>query len=499
VWPSRPGDCGRRVRACGDGEETVPNETTGQAETGEPQHAGERASILCVDPRRELFRQIERVLGRERFVTELETEIQRVVDRFEEATYDILFVSSNAAHGRLENAIDLLEVISAQCPTTQILFAVEAHHIRMAFSALRAGSYQYAKLPIDDEELELLIQASLTLKPPGRTNRLLREDKQPTSFHDMVGAAPAMQEVYRQIRQAAATDVPVLLTGETGTGKDLAAEAIHRLSSRSSGHYVPVHLGALPSSLVSSELFGHEAGAFTGAEKRYEGSFERAHGGTVFLDEISTMPDTMQVSLLRLLETHRFTRLGGSDEVFADMRVIAASNEDLGEAVREKRFREDLLFRLDVLHLSMPPLRERKPDLPLLVDHFLERYNREFNKSILGISGECMARLDSYSWPGNVRELKNVIQRAALMCGEDVLKPEHLPRSLQESAREPTQVSFALGTSLEEVEREMVIQTLRHCDNNRSRAASMLGICRRALYNKMKRYGIQPGSKTRVG
>jgi DNA-binding NtrC family response regulator len=461
----------------------------------EPASPHEPASILCVDPRRELFGQIDRVLGRDQFVTELETDIQRVVDRFEEATYDILFVSSNAAHGRLENALDLLEVISSQCPTTQILFAVEAHHIRMAFSALRAGSYQYAKLPIDDEELDLLIQASLALRPPGRVNRLLKPERQPTSFHDMVGATPSMQEVYRQIRQAASTDVPVLLTGETGTGKDLAAEAIHRLSARAHGPYVPVHLGALPSGLVASELFGHEAGAFTGADKRYAGSFERAHGGTVFLDEIATMPDTMQVSLLRLLETHRFNRLGGSHEVFADMRVIAASNEDLGEAVRARRFREDLLFRLDVLHLRMPPLRERKPDIPLLVDHFLERYNREFNKSILGISGECMARLDGYSWPGNVRELKNVVQRAALMCSDDVLKPEHLPRSLQAEPREPQRVSFPLGTSLEDVEREMVIQTLRYCDNNRSRAASMLGICRRALYNKLKRYGIPSGTK----
>jgi DNA-binding NtrC family response regulator len=459
-------------------------------DTPEPALPAERAAILCVDRRRELFAQIERVLGKEQFVTELETEIHRVVDRFEESTYDILFVSSNAAHGRLEDAIDLLEVVSSQCPTTQILFAVEPQHIRMAFSALRAGSYQYAKLPIDDEELDLLIQASLAVQPPGKVNRLLREEKQPTSFHDMVGASPPMQEVYRQIRQAAATDVPVLLTGETGTGKDLAAEAIHRLSQRSTGAYVPVHLGALPASLVASELFGHEAGAFTGAEKRYAGSFERAHDGTVFLDEIATMPDTMQVSLLRLLETRRFTRLGGSDEVFADLRVIAASNEDLAEAVRERRFREDLLFRLDVLHMRMPPLRERKSDIPLLVDHFLQRYNREFNKSILGISGECVARLEGHSWPGNVRELKNVIQRAALMCNDDVLKPEHLPRSLQAAPRDPARVSFTLGTSLEEVEREMVLQTLRYCDNNRSRAASMLGICRRALYNKLKRFGI---------
>jgi len=284
---------------------------------------------------------------------------------------------------------------------------------------------------------------------------------------------------------------PVLITGETGTGKDLAAQAIYRSGSRSGGPYLPVNLGALPRELVASELFGHEKGSFTGAAQQREGIFERAHGGTVFLDEIGSVDEKVQVSLLRLLEQKRFQRLGGRQSLTSDVRLIAATNDDLSEAVRRGAFREDLFYRLDVFHIEMPPLRERQGDVPLLIDTFLKRYNDTFRKSIRGIAPECVSIFENYDWPGNVRELKNVIQRAVLVCTDAVLAPEHLPPRLLPDQAERPSVAFEIGTPLADIEREMISLVLAFTNNNRKRAAEVLGISRRTLYNKLARYDLR--------
>jgi transcriptional regulator with PAS, ATPase and Fis domain len=282
-----------------------------------------------------------------------------------------------------------------------------------------------------------------------------------------------------------------LLIGETGTGKDLAAQAIHQQSARSEGPYIPVNLGAIPAGLVASELFGHERGAFTGAAEQRKGIFERAHDGTVFLDEIGTIDEKVQVSLLRLIEQKKFHRLGGRRGISSNVRLIAASNQDLVDAVQQGIFREDLYYRLDVFRIMMPPLQERQEDISLLIDEFLKRYNRKFQKNILGISPESVSLLESYDWPGNVRELKNVIQRGVLVCSGEVLLPEHLPPRFRADRVVRPKVTFTVGTPLEEVEREMVIRALAVAKNNRTRAADLLGISRRALYNKLHKHRIR--------
>lgn len=306
----------------------------------------------------------------------------------------------------------------------------------------------------------------------------------------IVGQSEAMREVYRHIRQAAATDIPVLLVGETGTGKDLVARTIHNRGERCDGPFVAANLGALPHQLVPAALFGHEKGAFTGATEQKKGKFELATGGTIFLDEIASVNEKVQIGLLRLIEQRKFHRIGGRKEIHSDARLIAASNEDLYEAVQKGSFREDLYYRLDVFRISLPPLREREKDIALLVDEFIKRYNPEFNKNIRGVSPECINLLESYGWPGNIRELKNVIQRAVLVCNEDVLMPEDLPPRFCEQHTSRQKVSFEIGTPLEEIEREMVIKTLEAANNNRTTAAKLLGISRRALYNKMQKYKI---------
>ncbi|MFW6044835.1 MAG: sigma-54 interaction domain-containing protein [Planctomycetota bacterium] len=314
----------------------------------------------------------------------------------------------------------------------------------------------------------------------------------PEGFKEIVGRSQPMREVYRQIRQAAGTDIPVLLIGETGTGKELVARSIHRRSQRSDGPFSAVNLGALPQDLVASELFGHVRGAFTGATEEREGQFERAHDGTIFLDEIASIPEKVQVSLLRLLERKQFQRLGGQETIRTNARLVAASNADLKDAVEEGEFREDLYYRLDVFRITLPPLRERPDDIPLLIEEFLKRYNNQFDKNVRGISPECVALLEERDWPGNVRELKNAIQRAVLVCEDDVLTRDNLPpRFRKEDENNNPSVSFKVGTPMEEIEREMIIRTLEYTRNNRSKAARLLDISRKTLYNKMDKYRIE--------
>lgn len=314
-------------------------------------------------------------------------------------------------------------------------------------------------------------------------------------FEKLVGKSLPMQKIYKQIQQAANVEIPVLLIGATGTGKDLVAQAIHRQSSRKEGPYIPVNLGAIPTDLVGSELFGHEKGAFTGAIAQYKGKFEQGNQGTVFLDEIDTIDEKVQVSLLRLIEHKRFHRLGGKRAVSINVRLIAASNTDIDELVEEMGFRDDLFYRLDVFRITMPPLRKRDGDLPLLIEEFIRRFNRSLNKKIKTVSRECLHVLESYNWPGNVRELKNVVQRAMLVCEGSEIQLEHLPPRFQSHENSGgsalPKVTFKIGTPLDEVERQMILHALAAAENNRTRAAELLGISRRAIYNKLKKHNLE--------
>ncbi len=308
----------------------------------------------------------------------------------------------------------------------------------------------------------------------------------------IIGQSLPMQNLQKQILQAAASDIPVFLIGETGTGKDLVAQAIHQSGKRQSSPYVPVNLSALPTQLVASELFGHEKGAFTGALKQHRGKFEQAHDGTIFLDEIDSVDERVQVSLLRIIEQKKFHRLGGKRSITSNARIIAATNADADDLLEGAHFRDDLFYRLDVFRITLAPLRKRHGDIPLLVDNFIQKFNPAVNKSITKISGECTEILAKYDWPGNVRELKNVIQRAMLVCPGATIQIEHLPPRFRnpDSDIDNPKITFTVGTPLEEVERQMILKALSVSGNNRTKAAQLLGISRRAIYNKLKKHNI---------
>jgi len=446
---------------------------------------------MAVEKKANLAERLTRLFAKDKVEVYREYSIDRVVERFESESYDVLVITSAAFRTGTIDGIELLEIIAANSPATQILFLAESGDIKTAMAALKAGTYQYAKLPLGDEELQLLIDAAIEKRPLYGTNLFLEAKKREVKFEQLVGRSKPMQEVYRQIRQAAVTDMPILLMGETGTGKDLAAQAIHEQSKRKSGPYLVVNLGALPSELVGSELFGHEKGAFTGAIERREGKFEEGQDGTVFLDEIATIDSKVQISLLRLIEQKTFHRLGGKRTIQSNARLIAASNQNLLDLVEQGRFRKDLYYRLDVFRIVMSPLRERREDIVLLIDEFLKRFNRSLKRNVVGVAPECISLLESYDWPGNVRELKNVVKRAVLVCEGPVLLPEHLPPRFRPGKPVYSKVNFEIGTPLEDVEREMIVRVLAAAQNNRKLTADLLGISRRALYNKLQKHHIK--------
>lgn len=417
--------------------------------------------------------------------------LNQVIKYFQKTTYDLLIISDDVCTVDSIHYRDLLAIISKESPQTQILFLVEENEISVALEAMEDANYRYIRIPAPDEEIRLMVELSISRKPDYGRNKLLTKDESIYRFEGFIGGSPPMQKVYRQIRQIASTNIPVLLLGETGTGKDLAARAIHQLSLKKDGHYTPLNLGAFPSELIASELFGHEKGSFTGATQQHKGAFEIASDGTVFLDEIESISNKIQVTLLRLIEAKKFMRLGGGQPISTDARIIAASNENLEELVKQGHFREDLFFRLDVFRIVLPPLRERISDIALIAEDLIAYFNYELNKNIIRIKPECMTDLQDYDWPGNVRELKNVIQRAVLICDKDEISEKHLPDRLQRRSGDSSKIVIEIGKSLDEVEKHLIQKTLSHTKNNRTEAAELLGITRRALYNKLHKHNIR--------
>lgn len=449
-----------------------------------------KVKILVIERGVELIRQLKRICSEKKYIIMAAQTIEHGFEHFEEHEIDIMMLTGSVARFGRIRGMELLDIISEKSAATQILFLASSKDMSLVFSALKRGSYQYAKLPIPDGELKMLISAALLHQPQYTPNLLLKSETRKTTFEKMVGGSPKMIDVYRQIRQAASTDMPVLLTGETGTGKDLVARAIHQLSSRSKKAFLPIHLGALPPELVAGELFGYEKGAFTGATQSHRGLFEKAEGGTIFLDEIGTIDEKVQISLLRLLETRKLERIGGTRTISANARIVAATNENLSEAVEQSRFREDLFFRLDIFQIIQPPLRKRGGDIVLLVNHFLKQFSDDYQRDIVGISPECISAIETYDWPGNVREIKNVIHRAVLNCNGGILLPDHLPERLQKAHKPPPGIKLPMGCTLKEAERKIILRTLNWTQNNRRRTASILGISRRSLYNKLEQYNL---------
>ncbi|HKQ61834.1 MAG TPA: sigma-54 dependent transcriptional regulator [Candidatus Polarisedimenticolaceae bacterium] len=388
-----------------------------------------------------------------------------------------------------------LDIIAAlkEIPEIEIVVITGHGSIDSAIEALHRGATDYLTKPLDLTRLgKILVKVQHTLGLREQVSDLRGQLRRLGRFGCLIGASPVMQQSYDLIARVAPTSSTVFLTGETGVGKELAARMVHELSRRSKRPFIALNCGAVPPNLIESELFGHEKGSFTGAERQRKGIFEQADGGTLLLDEITEMPAELQVKLLRVLETASFTRIGGEELHQIDLRVVAATNRDPAQAVRDGKLREDLLYRLHVFPISLPPLRERGEDVVLLANYFLEQLNREAEVS-KRFTDAALDKLRLHGWPGNVRELKNVVERAFILAGDRV-DAEHVPLGEASTPRKETNggngLSIAVGASLEEAEKELILATLERVGGSRRRAAEILKISLKTLYNRLKAYGI---------
>ncbi len=407
---------------------------------------------------------------------------EEALEKCRDTRFNILFVDI-----KMEgmSGLDVLKMVKESDPDVAVVMITAYGSISSAIEAMKIGAYDYLLKPFDPNELGLLVEKITGHQAQAQENLYLREQyRDRIRFESMIGQSKPMQETFDLIRDVAPMGTTVLITGETGTGKGMAAKAIHTNSPRSKGPFVFVNCGAVPEHLMESELFGYQKGAFTDAKETKKGRLELAHGGTLFLDEIGEISMRMQIDLLRILEDGLFYRLGGTQPIEADFRVIAATNSDLEEAIKEGTFREDLFYRLNVISLRMPPLRERKEDIPLLAEHFLHRYCQETNKSIDRISREATDEMMLYEWPGNVRELENAIERAVVVGKGRSIMPEDLPIFL------PRLRSLPPPDSLKAIEKEHLLRILDKSEWNISKSAKILEIDRSTLYSKIKRYGI---------
>ncbi len=387
------------------------------------------------------------------------------------------------------DGLELQQHIHRLDPHTAVILITAFASVDTAVRALKQGAFDYVTKPIAPDELSHLVWRALQERRLREENFRLRQAIEKLSAEEaIIGQSPAMRKVMELVDQVAQTDTTVLLRGESGTGKELVARAIHARSRRRWFPLVAVNCGALPESLLESELFGYEKGAFTGAAARHKGKLELADGGTLFLDEVGAIPPKMQLDLLRVLDTREFTRLGGSRPVQADFRVIAATNEDLDRAVAQGRFREDFYYRIHVMAIDLPPLRQRPSDIPALAQHFLARLAAQTNKRFTEITPEAMQLLVSHSWPGNVRELANAIERAVVVGRPPAIRPEDLPLP------GPCAATFGPADSLAEVEKRHIAAVLQRTGGNITRAAEILQVDRVTVYKKIKKYGLRlPG------
>ncbi len=404
------------------------------------------------------------------------------------------------------DGLTLLQEVRRLQPSLPIIITTAYGTIESAVQAMKEGAVDYILKPIKMEEMEILIEKTLSISRLRDENRELRQELKAIYGHEnIVGQHPAIQKVVQLIHQVARTKATVLIQGESGTGKELVARAIHYESDRSSKPFVVINCAAIPANLLESELFGHEKGAFTGAVRTKKGRLELADKGTLFLDEIGEMPKELQVKILRVIEEQKFQRVGGTEDIEVDNRIIAASNKDLKQAVEADTFRDDLYYRLKVITISIPPLRERKEDIPLLVDHFLQKHRHICKKEIKGLSDRALQALLEYSWPGNVRELENALLRAMVLSRGDFIDLEDLPEELNQKSILPREFTKAIPIDRheliqmkkqaqqrikEEIEKNFIIEALRRGKGNIQRSAAMVNMDRRQFQNLIKKYGI---------
>jgi DNA-binding NtrC family response regulator len=392
------------------------------------------------------------------------------------------------------NGLDLLKQLGPELYDVPAIIITGKGSEERAVAAIEAGAFWYIEKPLKGPVLHALLDRALSKARDARKLVVLqRQLRQTGRLGDLVGTSKPMQEVMRIVEMAAPSSASVLITGETGSGKEIVARTIHKLSPRATGPFVAINCSAIPETLMESEIFGHERGAFTGAAERRIGCFELADCGTLLLDEIGEMPSPTQAKLLRVLEDRKVRRLGSKSETPVDVRVLAATNKDPDQAVGSGQLRQDLYFRLNVFHIHLPPLRDHKDDIPLLVEYILRDLNAKHGKHVRGVGAEVLDIFMGHTWPGNIRELRNILERASIMCEKDLITRACLPgefgRSAAKGPSDLSSIKFPVGTTVDAIERELILQTLGATGNNKTRAAELLGISLKTLHNKLKEYG----------
>lgn len=390
------------------------------------------------------------------------------------------------------DGLGLLSGLVSELDRLAVVMLTAKGSIGTAVEAMKIGAFDYLTKPVDTQQLRQVLERAVERNAAcEEVERYKRNLETSGRFGSMVGASDRMKELYELISQVAPSAASVFIVGESGTGKEIVARTLHELSARKETAFVAVNCAAIPETLLESEIFGHEKGAFTGAEGRRRGLFEQAHGGTLFLDEVAEMAPATQAKLLRVLEERSFRRLGGNEEIRVDVRILAATNRDPREALDAGDLREDLYYRVNVFTLELPALRNRIDDVPMLVDAFMHEFNARTGKALKGIDDEAVDSLKAYHWPGNVRELRNVIERAVIIAKSDVLRREDLPPSVLEPRKEPAPkggVELPVGTTVEQAEKNLILKTLESTGQNKTRAAEILGISLKTLHNKVKKY-----------
>ncbi|MBD3161947.1 MAG: response regulator [Candidatus Eisenbacteria bacterium] len=460
----------------------------------------EEYRVLVIDDEEPIRRGLARIIQNLGHRPDLAVSTADAMDKALASPPDLAIIDLNLPDG---DGLGLVDEFRDHGIDATIVVLTAHGSIDSAVEATRSGVYDYLVKPVEAERLARVIDKGLERHRMHQEVVLLRREMARAGrYQKLVGRSAPMQETYRLIDLIAPSSASVLITGESGTGKEVVARTIHDLSPRSNGRFVAINCAAIPETLLESEIMGHEKGAFTGATASRPGCFELADHGTIFLDEIAEMPVTLQSKLLRVLEEKKLRRLGGTREIPVDVRVLAATNAPVEERLSAGTFREDLYFRLNVFTLTLPPLRKRNADIPLLAETFLQEYAKENGKTIAGFSDKAMATLLRYDWPGNVRELRNAIQRAVIMCKDGVLQSSDLPPAVRRNVRKdwtrPNSFRVAVGTTIEDIEKTMISETLRACGGNRTRAARMLGIHPSTLKLKLRRYRDRDGGRVQA-
>jgi DNA-binding NtrC family response regulator len=448
----------------------------------------QKHNVLVVDDEKNILKVVSTTLGKESYTVDTARSSEEAIEKFNKDARDLIITDLKLPG---KTGIELLEYVKSRDPDIPVIMITAFGTIENAVEAMKKGAFNYLTKPVNPDELLSVVKAALEKYELKRENIALKSElRQKYTFSNIIGKSAAMKEVFDTIRMVSKTQSNVLIMGESGTGKELVARAIHYDSDRAGGPFVTVDCATIPSEIMESELFGHEKGAFTGAHERKEGLLEHANNGTVFLDEIGDLDMNLQKKLLRFLQEREILKVGGVTRIKLNVRVVAATNKDLEHEIKEKQFREDLFYRLNVVTIKMPPLRERKDDIPLLSHHFLEQRNQIEGKLIRGFEENVMDVFLKYDWPGNVRELENVIERAYVLCPTISITLKYLPAKLLHLVREEREPFDQMN--LVETEKRLIIKALNATLWNQSRAAEILGISRKQLRTKMKNLCIIP-------